>query len=150
MEDILDHRGKSGPMCECLVRWKDFDVSHDSWVRCKLLTPLALQTYEQLLTEHARFCEGHVKNSKIPSLDQNLRLARVYLSSFTGHGRYSVLKDFNSLSSSATNFPIAQLRRRPMLRLTLPLREKRLLLFLHLQEGSFVDPHSTEIQDVNT
>ncbi len=25
LEDILDHRGKSGPMCECLVRWKDFD-----------------------------------------------------------------------------------------------------------------------------
>ncbi len=43
-----------------------------------------------------------------------------------------------------------QLRRRPMLCLSLPLREKRLLLFLHLQGGSFVDPHSTEIQDVNT
>jgi hypothetical protein len=37
-----------------------------------------------------------------------------------------------------------------MLCLSLPLREKRLLLFLHLQGGSFVDPHSTEIQDVNT
>jgi hypothetical protein len=45
VEDILDHRGKAGPMCECLVRWKDFDVSHDSWVRRKLLTPLALQAY---------------------------------------------------------------------------------------------------------
>jgi hypothetical protein len=30
VEDILDHRGSPGPMCDCLVRWKDFDVSHDS------------------------------------------------------------------------------------------------------------------------
>jgi hypothetical protein len=37
VEDILDHRGKAGPMCECLVRWKDFDVSHDSWVRLNSL-----------------------------------------------------------------------------------------------------------------
>jgi hypothetical protein len=35
VEDILNHRDKPGPMRECLVRWKDFDVSHDSWVRCK-------------------------------------------------------------------------------------------------------------------
>ncbi len=68
VEDILDHRGKAGPMCECLVRWKDFDVSHDSWVSRKLLTPLALQAYEQFLTEHVRFCEERVKNSKLPSL----------------------------------------------------------------------------------
>ncbi len=106
VEDILDHRGKVGPMCECLVRWKDFDVSHDSWVRCKLLTPFALQSYEQFLTEHVRFCEERFKNSKLPSLAQNLRLARAYLSSFTGHGRYSVLKDSNSVPSSATNSPI--------------------------------------------
>jgi hypothetical protein len=107
VEDILDHRGKAGPMCECLVRWKDFDVSHDSWVRRKHLTPLALQAYEQFLTEHVRFCEERVKNSKLPSLAQNLRLARAYLSSFTGHGRYSVLKDSNTLPSSATNSPFA-------------------------------------------
>jgi hypothetical protein len=69
--------------------------------------PLALQTYEQFLTEHVRFCEERVKNSKLPSLAQNLRLARAYLSSFTGHGRYSVLKDSNTLPSSATNSPIA-------------------------------------------
>jgi hypothetical protein len=69
VEDILDHRGKAGPMCECLVRWKDFDVSHDSWVRCKLLTPFPLQGYDQFLTEHVRFCEEPVKNSKLPSQD---------------------------------------------------------------------------------
>ena len=40
---------------------------------------------------------------------------------------------------------------RPMLLLTLPLREKRLLLFLHLlQGGSFVDTISIKIQDVST
>ncbi len=46
VEDILPHRGKTGPMCECLVRWKDFDVSHDSWVRRTLLTPITLQVYD--------------------------------------------------------------------------------------------------------
>jgi hypothetical protein len=55
-------------MCKCLVRWKDFDVSHDSWVSRKLLTPLALQDYEQFLTEHVRFCEERDKNSKLPLL----------------------------------------------------------------------------------
>jgi hypothetical protein len=34
--------------------------------------------------------------------------------------------------------------------LTLPLQEKRLLLFLHLPGGSFVDPLTTKIQDVST
>ena len=33
VEDILDHRDGAGQMCECLVRWKDFDVSHDPWVK---------------------------------------------------------------------------------------------------------------------
>jgi hypothetical protein len=60
VEDILDHRGGAGPMCECLVRWKDFDVSHDSWVKRKFLTPLALPAYERFLTEHVRFCEERV------------------------------------------------------------------------------------------
>jgi hypothetical protein len=46
VEDILDHRDRAGPLCECLVRWKDFDVNHDSWVQSKFLTPLALQDYE--------------------------------------------------------------------------------------------------------
>jgi hypothetical protein len=76
MEDILDHRDSSGPMCECLVRWKDFDVSHDSWVRRNSLTPLALQAYERFLTEHVQFCDQRDKNSKINmySLKDNSRL----------------------------------------------------------------------------
>ena len=107
VEDILDHRGRAGPLCECLVRWKDFDASHDSWVQRKFLTPLALQAYERFLTEHVRFCEEHAKNSKLPSLAKNLRSAHACLSSFTGHDRYSVLKASNNLPSSATTSPIA-------------------------------------------
>ena len=55
VEDILDHRGSPGPWCECLVRWKDFDVSHDTLVRRKFLTPLALEAYERFLTENVQF-----------------------------------------------------------------------------------------------
>jgi hypothetical protein len=107
VEDILAHRDKAGPMCECLVRWKDFDASHDSWVRRKYLTPLALQAYEQFLTEHVRFCEERAKNSSLPSMAQNLRSARACLSSFTGHGRYSVLETCDNLPSSATTSSFA-------------------------------------------
>ncbi len=45
IEEILDHRGSAGPNGECLARWKDFDVIHDSWIRCHSVTPLALRTY---------------------------------------------------------------------------------------------------------
>jgi hypothetical protein len=107
VEDILNHRGRAGPLCECLVRWKDFDSSHDSWIQRKFLTPLALQAYERFLTEHVRFCEERAKNSKLSSLAKHLRSARACLSSFTGNGRYSVLKASNSLPSSATTSPIA-------------------------------------------
>ena len=101
VEDILDHRGKPGPMCECLVRWKDFDVSHDSWL---FLTPLALQAYETFLTEHVRFLESRVTYSK--SLTQNLQSARARLLSFTGaHGLYSVLRTSSS-SHAPTTSPI--------------------------------------------
>jgi hypothetical protein len=64
VEDILDHRDSPGPKCDCLVRWKDFDASHDSWVRSKSLTPLALQAYEQFLAEHVQFCEERAKNPR--------------------------------------------------------------------------------------
>jgi hypothetical protein len=93
VEYILDHRGAAGPMCECLVRWKGFDVSHDSWVKRKFLTPLALQAYEQFLTKHVRFCEEREtsklqsKNShrKSKSISQHLQSARARLLSFTGN-----------------------------------------------------------------
>jgi hypothetical protein len=65
VKDILDHRDRAGPLCECLVRWEDFDVSHDSWVQRKFLTPLAPQAYERFLTEHVRVCEERVKNSEL-------------------------------------------------------------------------------------
>ena len=122
VEDILDHRGAAGPMCECLVRWKDFDVSHDSWVKRKFLTPLALQAYEQFLTEHVRFCEERLEyfklkstnsNRKLKSPSQQLKSARERLLSFTDNGRYSVLKTSSSsrapttLISPETTSPIA-------------------------------------------
>ncbi len=115
VEDILDHRASAGPMCDCLVRWKDFDVMNDSWVSRKLLV------------SHMRIC---------PVL-QVMVVTRCSRTQIVGLFRQPTLLSL-------------QLRRRPMLCLSLPLREKRLLLFLHLQGGSFVDPHSTEIQDVNT
>jgi hypothetical protein len=113
VEDILDHRGSPGPKCECLVRWKDFDASHDSWVPRKFLTPLALQAYERFLTEHVQVCEDRAKNSKLKSPLQHLKSARERLFSFTGNGRYSVLKTSSSsrapttLISSETTSPIA-------------------------------------------
>jgi hypothetical protein len=72
VEDILDHRVRAGPLCECLVRWKDFDVSHDSWVQRKFLSPLALQAYDRFLTEHVQVCEDRAKNSKLKSPLQHL------------------------------------------------------------------------------
>jgi hypothetical protein len=111
VEDILDHRGGAGPMCECLVRWKDFDVSHDSWVKRKFLTPLALQAYDRFLTEHVRFCEERIKSLvHVPKLcAQQLKSAREHLFTFTGNGRYSVLKTSTS-SLAPTTSPIAALQ----------------------------------------
>ena len=98
-------------MCECLVRWKDFDVSHDSWVKRKFLTPLALQAYEQFLTEHVRFCEERSENSnlkstnsnrKLKSPSQQLKSTRDRLLSFAGDDRYSVLKTSSSSRAPTT------------------------------------------------
>ena len=96
-------------MCECLVRWKDFDVSHDSWVKRRFLTPLALQAYERFLTEHVRFCEERAKNFvHVPKLyAQQLKSARERLFTFTGNGRYSVLKTSASSSDEPTTSPLA-------------------------------------------
>jgi hypothetical protein len=115
VEVILDHRGSPGPKCECLVRWKDFDVSHDSWIKSRFLTPLALASYERFLTEHVRFCEGRTQQFvTVPKMyAQQLKSTRERLVTFTGNGRYSVLKTSSSsrapttLTSSETTFPIA-------------------------------------------
>ena len=108
MEDILDHRGSPGPKCECLVRWKDFDVSHDSWIKRKFLTPLALAAYERFLTEHVRFCEGRAQHFvTVPKMyAQQLKSARERLVTFTGNGRYSVLQTSSSSDVSTTS-PLA-------------------------------------------
>jgi hypothetical protein len=108
VEDILDHRGSPGPQCECLVRWKDFDVSHDSWIKRKFLTPLALAAYERFLTEHVRFCEGRAQHFvTVPKMyAQQLKSARERLVTFTGNGRYSVLQTSSSSDVSTTS-PLA-------------------------------------------
>jgi hypothetical protein len=95
-------------LCECLVRWKDFDVSHDSWVKRKFLTPPALQAYERFLTEHVRFCEERVKGLvHVPKMYvQQLKSARERLCTFTGNGRYSVFKT-SATSLGPTSSPLA-------------------------------------------
>ena len=51
--DIVANRGKAGPRQQCLVRWKGFDATHDSWVpRCHI-TPAALIACEEFLKETA-------------------------------------------------------------------------------------------------
>jgi hypothetical protein len=76
-------------------------------------TPFALQVYERFLTEQVQFCEERVKNSKINMYARQLTSALKRQLSFTGNGRYSVLKTSSSsrapttLISSETTFPIA-------------------------------------------
>jgi hypothetical protein len=70
---------------------KDFDFSHDSWVRRNSLTPFALQAYERFLTEQVQVCEERVKNSNIYMYARQLTSVRKRQLSFTGNGRYSVL-----------------------------------------------------------
>ena len=152
VEDILDHRGSPGPMCECLVRWKDFDVSHDSWVKSKFLTPLVLQSYEQFLTDLVRFVRDVPRNlwtcQKCMLKNWSQHVITCLLSLVMVVTQYSRLQ---LLYMNRQLLLSLQHRRRPILLLTLPLREERLLLLLHLlQDGSFVDLLSTRIQDVST
>ncbi len=89
----------------------EVEVDGSSW--CNSLTPLALQAYQRFLTEHAQFCEERAKNSKINMYARQLTSSRKRLLSFTGNGRYSVLKTSSSsrapttLISSETTFPMA-------------------------------------------
>jgi hypothetical protein len=90
---------------EDLVRWKDFDVSHDSWIKRRFPTPLALAAYERFLTEHVRFCEGRAQHFvTVPKMYvQQLKSARERLVTFTGNGRYSVLQTSSSSDVSTTS-----------------------------------------------
>jgi hypothetical protein len=45
--------------------FKNFDFSHDSWVRRNSLTPFTLQAYDRFLTEQVQLCEDRDKNSQI-------------------------------------------------------------------------------------
>ena len=52
---VITHTGRPGPNQKMLVRWKGFqDVSDDSWIPRKHVTPLALEAYERFLTEYAK------------------------------------------------------------------------------------------------
>ncbi len=92
---------------------KDFDFSHGSWVSRNSLTPFVLQTYDRFLIEQVQFCEERAKNSKINMYARQLTSARKRQLSYTGNGRYSVLKTSSSsrvpthLISSETTIPIA-------------------------------------------
>ncbi len=158
VEDILDHWGSPGPKCECLVRWKDFDVSHDSWIKRRFLTPLALAAYERFLTEHVRFCEGRDQQFvTVPKMyAEQLKSACERLATFTGNGRYSVLKTSSSsrapttLISSETTFPIAAASMTSDVVPNAPTAGEAVAPILHLPGGSFIDPLTKKIQDVST
>jgi hypothetical protein len=51
--EILDHKGPSGPNCCCLVRWKDFDATYDSWMLRRSVTLEVVIAYEKVLTDMA-------------------------------------------------------------------------------------------------
>ncbi len=57
IEEILDHRGPATNNGECLVRWKDFDAIHDSWIRRHSVTPLVLCAYEIFLSAHVEYLQ---------------------------------------------------------------------------------------------
>ena len=75
---VVNHAGRPGPNQRLLVRWKGFqDVSDDSWITRKNVTPLALANYERFLREYAK----EDKDGK------------AMLQSFIGlNGQYSCLK----------------------------------------------------------
>ena len=53
VDEIMSHRGMAGPNQSCLVRFKDFDDSHDKWLPKKRINEAALIAYEQFLREDA-------------------------------------------------------------------------------------------------
>ncbi len=97
IEEILDHRGSAGPNGECLVRWKDFDTSHDSWIRSHSVTPLALRAYEEFLSAHVEYLQRIADRSR-HKVDVSRDLAgKKHLDSFIGRvGAFSVLQSQSS------------------------------------------------------
>ncbi len=86
IEEILDHRGPATNNGECLVRWKDFDVSHS-------VTPLALQAYEEFLTTHDEASRSLADRTHHKSDITRAQGARKHLESFIGRaGVFSVLR----------------------------------------------------------
>ena len=97
IEEILDHRGSVGPDGECLVRWKDFDASHDSWIRCHSVTPLELRAYEEFLTVHVETSKRLADRTHHKSDMTRAQAACKHLDSFIGRaGAFSVLRRLSS------------------------------------------------------
>jgi hypothetical protein len=93
IEEILDHRGPATHNGECLVRWKDFDTSHDTWIRRHSVTPLALQAYEEFLTTHAEASRRLAARTHHKSDITRSQTDRKHLESFIGRaGAFSVLR----------------------------------------------------------
>jgi hypothetical protein len=93
IEEILDHRGSATNNGECLVHWKDFDVSHDSWIRRHSVTPLVLQAYEEFLTGHVVASQRLADRTHHKSDISRAQAARAHLVSFIGRaGAFSVLR----------------------------------------------------------
>jgi hypothetical protein len=67
-----------------LVRWKDFDVSHDTWIRWHSVTPLSLQAYEEFLTTHAEAFRRLAARTHHKSDITRAQSARKHLESFIG------------------------------------------------------------------
>ena len=76
-----------------MVRWKDFDSSHDSWIRRHSVTPLALRSYEEFLTAHAEASKRLADRTHHKSDMTRAHAARKHLDSFIGRaGAFSVLQ----------------------------------------------------------
>ncbi len=148
IEEILDHRGSATNTGECLVRWKDFDASHDCWIPRHSVTPLTLRAYEEFLIAHAQVtkCLGDRTNRK--SNVTRAHTARKHLASFIG--RTDVRRQTSNVEISSSLQPLLQSlhhQRRLMFRKTLPLRRLRLLLLFLLRVGYFVDLSIIRIRD---
>jgi len=106
--EILDHRGRAGPAQQCLVRWEGFDVSHDSWVPRRDITPKALVAYEEFLHQrqvHRHWNRHRVSDGRVYS-DKAGKALQQKLTSFIGkNGEYSVLEKTDNRRTSKMSSP---------------------------------------------
>jgi hypothetical protein len=84
IEEILDHRGPPTNNGECLVRLKDFDTNHDTWIRCHSVTPLALCAYEEFLSVHVEYLQRIADCSRHKADMSRALASKKHLDSFIG------------------------------------------------------------------